>query len=99
MVLGDSLWRMVLGVWFWVYGFGRIVRLWAYGFCAYGFGRMVLGGWFCADGFGRMVLGVLFWLYGFGRIVWTYDFGSRALQTRAGQAQKYIPILNRKLND
>jgi len=77
MVLGDSLWRMVLGVWFEGDGFGCIA----------------LGVWF---GFGRMV-----WLgaYSFGRKVWTYDFGGTALQTRAGQAQKYIPILNRKIND
>jgi len=46
-----------------------------------------------------MVLGVWLWAYGFGRIVWTYDFGGTALQTRAGQAQKYIRILNRKIND
>ena len=41
MVLGDCLWRMVLGVWFWVYGFGCMVWLWAYGFWAYVFRRMV----------------------------------------------------------
>jgi len=44
-------------------------------------------------------LGLWFWVYGFGSIVWTYDFGGTALHTRAGQAQKYIPILNRKIND
>jgi len=87
---------MALGVWF---GFGRIgfgrmfLGVW---FWVYGFGCMALGVWF---GFGRMVMGVWFWAYGFGRIVWTYDFGGTALQTRAGQAQKYIPILNRKIND
>ena len=100
MVLGDSLWHMVLGVWFWVYGFGHKVWLWAYGFWAYGFGRMGLGVWF---GFGRMVLGVWLWAYGFGcialGIVWTYDFGGTTLQMRVGQAPKYIPILNRKIND
>jgi len=109
---------MVLGVWFWVYGFRRIVWLWAYGSWAYDFGHMVLGIWFgsghmvwlWAYGFGRIVLGVWFWAYGFGRmvwlwaygcgrIVWMYDFGGIALQTRAGQAQKYIPILNRKMNN
>jgi len=68
---------------------------------------MVFGVWFSAYGFGGMVLGVWLWAYGlalgvwfgFGRIVWTYDFGGTALQMRGGQAQKYIPILNRKIND
>jgi len=63
MVLGDSLWRMVLGVWFWVYGFGCIVWLWAYSFWAYDFVRMALGVWF---GFRRIVW---LWAYGFGRMV------------------------------
>jgi len=53
---------------------------------------MALGVWF---GFGRMIS---LWPYGFGRIVLMYDFGGTALQTRGGQAQKYIPILNRKIN-
>ena len=86
---------MALSVWF---GFGRMafgrifLGVWFWG---YGFGCMALGVWF---GFGRMVMGIWLWAYGFGRIVWTYDFGGTALQTRAGQAQKYIPILNRKIN-
>ena len=46
-----------------------------------------------------MAVGVWLWAYGYGRIVWIYDFGGTALQTRAGRAQKYIPILNRKIND
>ena len=85
MVLGDSLWRMVLGVWFWVYGFGRMVRLWAYGlalgvwfgFGPMAFGTMVLGAWFLEYGFGRMVLGAWFLAYVFGRMVrlWAYGFG------------------------
>jgi len=58
MVLGDCRWRMVLGVWFWAYGFGRMVWLRAYGFWAYVFRHMVLGGWFWGDGFGGMALGV-----------------------------------------
>jgi len=55
MVLGDSLWRMVLGVWFWAYAFGRIVLgvwVWGYGWA--------LGVWFWVYGFGCIVLGVLF---------------------------------------
>ena len=55
MVLGDSRWDMVLGVWFWADGFGRMA-----------FGRMVLGAWFLAYGFGRMVW---LWVYGFGCMV------------------------------
>jgi len=80
---------MVLGVWL---GFGRkafgrmVLGAW---FLAYGFGRMV---WLWVYGFGHMVIGVWFWAYGFGRIVWTYDFGGTALQTRAGQAQKYTLV-------
>jgi len=62
MALGDSLWRMVLGVWFWVYCFGRIVWLWVYAFWGYDFSRMVLGVWF---DFGHMVW---LWEYGFGRM-------------------------------
>jgi len=46
MVLGESLWRMVLAAWFWPYGF------WAYGF-----GRMVLGVWLWAY---RLALGQWF---------------------------------------
>jgi len=76
MVLGDSLWRMVLGVWFCMalgvwFGFGRmafghmVLGAW---FLAYGFGRMV---WLWAYGFGCMVIGLWFWAYGCGRIVWT----------------------------
>jgi len=87
-----------------------MVWLWAYGFWAYVFRRMVLGVWFWGNGFGcmalgvwfgfgSMVMGVGFWAYGCGRIVWTNDFGGTALQTRAGKAQKYIPILNRKIKD
>ena len=93
---------MILGAWFWADGFGRMVWLWANSF-----ERMVLGIWFSGDGFGCMALAVWFgfgriawrWAYGFGRIVWMYDFGGTALQMRAGQVQKYIPILNRKIND
>jgi len=91
MISGDSLWCMVLGAWFWVDEFGRMVWLWVYG--------LALGVWFWVYGFGWMVLGVWFWAYGFGRMVWTYDIGGTALQMRAGQTQKYIPILNRKIND
>jgi len=57
MVLGDSLWRMVLGVWFCVYGFGRMVWLWVYGLAL---GVWLLGVWFWAHGFGRRFLGVWF---------------------------------------
>ena len=82
----------------------------AYGFWAYGFGRMVLGvwlsvygwalgKWFWAQGFGSLVLDAWFWAYSFGHVVWRYDVRSTALQTRAGQAQKYIPVLNRKIKD
>jgi len=100
---------MVWGVWVWVYGFGCMaLGEWfgigpiafghmAFGACflAHGFGRMVVGLWFSC---GRKALGIGFWAYGFGRIAWLYDFGGRALQTSGGQAQKYIPILNRKIN-
>jgi len=94
MVLGAWFWayvfgRMVLGVWLWGDGFGCMalgVWLWEYSLAL---GVWLLGIWFWAYGFGRMVIGVWFWAYGFRRIVWTYDFGGTALQTRAGQAQKY----------
>ena len=91
---------MALGVWFWAHCFGRMgLGIW-FGFGRMAFGCMVLGAWFLAYGFGhmvwlwayrfgRMVIGVWFWAYGFGRIVWMNDFGGPALQTRAGQAQKY----------
>ena len=63
-----------------MYGFGGKVCLWAYGFWAYNFGRMVAGLWFwmyglalgvCfgAYGFGRKVLRSWFWVYGLGRMV------------------------------
>ena len=83
-----------MGVWFWGDGFGCMALGVGFGFERMAFGRMFLGVWFWAYGFGRIV-----WTYGFGRIVWTYDFGGTPLQTRAGQAQKYIPILNRKISD
>jgi len=110
MVLGSWFWAYGFGcmVWLWAYGFwadgfGSMVLgiwLWAYGLALgiwFSFGGMVLsGGIWAYGGFGCMVLGVRF---GFGRIVWMYDLGGTALQTRAGQAQKYILILNRKIND
>jgi len=65
MVLGDSLWRMVLAVWFWLYGFGR--KVWLGGMP---FGHMVLGAWFWAYGFGGMVLGVWLWAYDLALGVW-----------------------------
>ena len=50
---------MIIGVWFWVYGFGRMVL--GVLFWAYSFKRMVLGVWFWAYGFAgaRKLLGVL----------------------------------------
>ena len=78
IVLGDSLWRMALGLWFWVYGFGRMVLgvwLWAYGFWGHGFGRMVLGICFWVYGFRRMVLGGWFWVYDFEHKVWLWAYG------------------------
>ena len=66
------------------------VWLWKYGFV-----HRVLGVWF---GFEYLVLGVWLWAYSVEVRFWAYDFGGTVLQTRAGQAQKYIPILNRKIN-
>ena len=68
-----------------MYGLGRMVCLWAYGFWAYGFGRMVLGVWFKFGlgriAFGRMVLGAWFLACGFEHMVWlwAYGFGSMVL--------------------
>jgi len=59
----------------------------------FGFTRMVLGIWLWAYGCGRMTLGIQFGCM----ILWAQR--ATALQTRAGQAQKYIPILNRKINN
>jgi len=86
----------VLGVCLLAYGLALGVWPLALWFWAQGFGPMVC---LWAYGFGRMVMGVWLWAYGFGCIVWTYDFGGTTVQTRAGQAQKYIAILNRKIND
>jgi len=46
MVLNDSLWRMVLGVWLWVYGLALGVWLLGVWFWAHGFERIFLGVWF-----------------------------------------------------
>jgi len=55
MILGDSLAPMVLGVWFWAYGFGCMALGAWFAFGCMAFGHMVLGGWFGAYG---LALGV-----------------------------------------
>jgi len=49
MVLGESLWCMVLGAWFCAYSFWHMALALGRWFWVYGFGCMVLGVWF---GFG-----------------------------------------------
>ena len=55
----------LFGVWFWAYGFGRMVLGVWFRFGRRAFSRRVLGAGLLAYGFGGMVL---LWAYGFGRM-------------------------------
>ena len=82
MVLGVLRWAYglalgiwLLGIWFWVHGFRRMV--WGVWFWADDFGYMALSvcfGFRCMA-FGCMVLGTWFRAYSFGCMVWLWADG------------------------